>query len=180
MLGSAAPTVRNHGGIAMVLGVFDLHAYTILHVAISLVGIVTGFVVIFGMVGGKRLDGWTFWFLLFTVLTSLTGFGFPYGHLLPSHVLGIISLVVLLVAIVARYRFDLEGKWRWVFVIAAAVAQWFNLFVLVVQGFQKVPALRALAPTQSEPPFQIAQAIVLVVVIILAVAAVRKFRPAIA
>jgi len=164
----------------MVLGVFDLHAYTILHVAISLIGIATGFVVIFGMIGGQRLDGWTFWFLLFTALTSLTGFGFPFDHLLPSHVLAIISLAALLVAILARYSFGLEGRWRWIFVIAAAAAQWFNLFVLVVQGFQKVPALRALAPTQSEPPFQIAQAVVLVALIILAVAAMRKFRPAIA
>lgn len=161
----------------MVLGVFDLHAYTILHVAISLIGIAAGFVVIAGMIGGQRLDGWTFWFLLFTVLTSLTGFGFPFDHLLPSHVLGIVSIVVLLVAILARYSLGLDGAWRWIFVIAAMAAQWFNVFVLIVQGFQKIPALQALAPTQSEPPFQIAQGLVLLIFIALAVAAMRKFRP---
>jgi hypothetical protein len=160
----------------MVLGI-GLSTYTIIHVIISLIGIVTGFVVIFGMTGNHRLNGWTFWFLLFTVLTSLTGFGFPFDHLLPSHIVGIISLVVLLIAIVARYSFGLDGPWRWIFIITAVVAQWFNLFVLVVQSFQKIDLLRVMAPTQSEPPFQIAQGAVLIVMIVLAAAALRKFHP---
>ena len=160
----------------MVLGI-SLSTYTIIHVIISLIGIATGFVVIFGMIGGHRLNGWTFWFLLFTVLTSLTGFGFPFDHLLPSHIVGIISLVVLLIAIVARYSFDLAGAWRWIFIVAAVVAQWFNVFVLVVQSFQKIDILKILAPTQSEPPFQIAQGAALILMIVLAVAAMRKFHP---
>jgi hypothetical protein len=171
---SCAGLRKNEG--VMVLGI-GLSTYTIIHVIISLIGIVTGFVVIFGMTGNHRLNGWTFWFLLFTVLTSLTGFGFPFDHLLPSHIVGIISLVVLLIAIVARYSFGLDGPWRWIFIVTAVVAQWFNLFVLVVQSFQKIDFLRVMAPTQSEPPFQIAQGAVLIVMIVLAAAALRKFHP---
>lgn len=161
----------------MILGFFSLQTYTILHVAISLIGIVAGFVAMFGMITDKRLDGWTFIFLLFTVLTSLTGFGFPFERLLPSHIVGIISLVVLLVAILARYAFGMAGSWRWIYIVTAIVAQWFNVFVLIVQSFQKVPALQALAPTQSEPPFQITQGAVLVIFVVLTIVALRKFRP---
>lgn len=159
------------------LGLFSLSAYTIFHVIISLLGIGTGLVVLFGMIAGRRLDGWTFWFLLTTVLTSLTGFGFPFDRLLPSHILGILSLAALLVAILARYAFAMEGAWRWLYVIAAVLSLWFNVFVLVVQGFGKIPALNALAPTQSEPPFLIAEAVVLAIFVLLAAAAMRKFRP---
>ena len=161
----------------MILGLFSLSAYTIMHVIISMVAIATGLVVLVGVLGGKRLDGWTFWFLLTTALTSITGFGFPFDHLLPSHIVGIISLAALLIAIVARYAFDLAGPWRGLYVFAAMLALWFNVFVLVAQAFQKVSALKALAPTQADPPFLIAQTVVMVLFIIMGIAALRKFHP---
>ena len=161
----------------MILGLFSLSAYTIMHVMISLVGIATGFVVMAGMLKGQRLDTWTFWFLLFTLLTSITGYGFPFDHVLPSHIVGAISLVALVIAIVARYAFNHSGAWRWIYVVTALLAQWFNVFVLVAQGFMKVPALKALAPTQSEPPFLIAQTVVMILFIITGIAALRKFHP---
>jgi hypothetical protein len=161
----------------MILGLFNLWFYTVMHVVISLAGIAAGFVVMFGMLNGRRLDGWTFWFLFFTLLTSITGYGFPFDRVLPSHIVGALSLVALLIAILARYAFNHAGAWRWLYVVAALVAQWFNVFVLVVQGFQKVPALQALAPTQAEPPFLIAQTVVMVLFIITGIAALRKFHP---
>jgi hypothetical protein len=136
--------------------------FTLVHVLISLVGIGSGLIVVFGLVGGKRLDRWTTVFLATTVATSVTGFGFPFEHLLPSHKVGIISLIVLAVTILARYAFHLSGGWRRIYVIGAVIALYLNVFVAVVQAFQKVPALKAMAPTQSEPPFLIAQIAVLV------------------
>lgn len=156
----------------------DFSTFTWVHVIISLVGIVTGFVVIKGMLASQRLDDWTAVFLATTVLTSVTGFGFPFEKILPSHIVGIISLVVLLIAIVARYAFGMGGGWRPTYVVAALVAQWLNVFVLVAQLFNKVTALRALAPTQSEPPFLIAQTVVMVLFIITGIAALRRFHPA--
>src|SRR6478672_7896769 len=123
----------------MMLGM-SLAAFTLLHVIISLVGIVSGFIVVFGMLSAKRLDAWTGLFVLTTVLTSVTGFGFPFTHLLPSHKVGIISLVVLAIAILARYSFHMAGKWRWIYVVTAMIALYLNVFVLVVQSFEKVPA----------------------------------------
>jgi hypothetical protein len=161
----------------MILGVFDLSTYTVLHVVISLIGIVSGLVVLKGMLASQRLEGWTAWFLATTALTSLTGFGFPVDHLLPSHVVGILSLVALLVAILGYYLFRLAGAWRWLYVVGAIAALWFNVFVLIAQAFNKIAALNALAPTQSEPPFLIAQIVVLVVFIVLAIVAIRKFHP---
>jgi hypothetical protein len=153
-------------------------AFTIIHVAISLLGIVTGLVVAAGLLNAKRLDGWTVLFLASTIATSLTGFGFPFERLLPSHIVGAISLVVLAVALYARYVFLMAGNWRSIYVATAVAALYLNVFVLVVQLFQKVLALNALAPTQSEPPFAIAQAIVLVIFAALGVAAVKRFREA--
>lgn len=149
--------------------------FTIVHVVLSLVGIFTGLVAMFGLVAGRRLDGWTVIFLATTVATSVTGFGFPFDHLLPSHKVGIVSLLVLPVAIAARYAFHLAGGWRRVYVIAAAVALYLNIFVLVVQAFLKVPALKAIAPTQKEPPFAVAQVVVLALFGILAVLATKRF-----
>jgi hypothetical protein len=154
-----------------------LSTFTLVHVLISLVGIATGFVVLFGLLTAKRFDGWTAVFLTFTVLTSVTGFFFPFHKLLPSHILGVISLVVLAIAIPARYAFHLAGPWRRTYVITAMIAQYLNVFVLVAQAFQKVPALKALAPTQSEPPFLISQVVVMVIFIGLIIAAAIKFRP---
>ena len=150
--------------------------YTLIHVVISLSGIGSGLIVLFGLLTGKRLDGLTVLFLATTVLTNLTGFGFPFDHLLPSHKVGMISLVVLTIAILARYAFHLEGKWRWIYVITAVMALYFNVFVLVVQSFLKIPALKAMAPTQTEPPFLIAQVVVMLLFIVLGIFAVKKFR----
>jgi hypothetical protein len=129
------------------------------------------------MLNARRLGGWTALFLATTVLTSVTGFLFPTDHLLPSHIVGIISLVALAVALLALYGFGLAGAWRWIYVISAVLSLYLNLFVGVVQAFQKVPALRAMAPTQSEPPFVVAQLIVMAIVIAVGIRAVMKFHP---
>jgi len=159
----------------MILGM-STAAYTFLHVLISLVGIGTGFIVMFGLITGKRLDGLTAVFLAATVLTSVTGFGFPFDHLLPSHIVGIISLAVLAIAIPARYLFHLAGAWRWIYVVGAAVALYLNVFVAVVQAFLKVPALTALAPTQKEPPFLVAQLGVMAVFVAMTIVAAKRFH----
>lgn len=153
-----------------------LGTYTFLHVLISLVGIGSGLIVMFGLLTGKRLDGWTALFLVTTVLTSMTGFGFPFDHLLPSHKVGIISLVILALTIPARYVFHLAGRWRWIYVVGAAMALYLNVFVAVVQAFLKVPALKSLAPTQKEPPFLIAQLVVLLVFVGLTILAAKRFH----
>jgi hypothetical protein len=160
----------------MMLGM-SLSTFTAVHVLISLVGIASGLVVLYGMFSSKRLNGLTAIFLLTTVLTSVTAFGFPFEHLLPSHKIAILSLVVLAIAILARYSFHMVGKWRWIYVVTAAISLYFNVFVLVVQSFMKVPAVHALAPTQTEPPFAVAQGIVLVLFIVLTIFAVKKFHP---
>ncbi len=151
-------------------------AFTLIHVVISLVGIGSGFVVIAGFLKAKRLDGWTALFLTTTVLTSVTGFLFPFHKLMPSHVVGTLSLLILALAILGRYRFNLNGAWRRIYVISAVIAQWFNVFVLVAQLFAKVPALKAIAPTQSEPPFAITQAVVLGLFIWLGILAIKRFQ----
>ena len=159
----------------MILGM-STATYTFLHVLISLVGIGTGLIVMFGFLNGRRREGMNTLFLITTVLTSVTGFGFPFDHLLPSHILGIISLVVLPIAIPARYVFHLDGTWRRIYVITASIALYLNVFVLVAQSFMKVPALNALAPTQKEPPFLIAQLVVMFIFIGLTTLAVKRFR----
>src|SRR5437764_4311361 len=159
----------------MVFGM-TLQTYTLLHVLISLIGIGSGFVVMYGLLTRKPLNAWTAVFLTATVLTSVTGFGFPFMGVTPGIRLGVISLVALAIAIVARYKAHLAGAWRRTYVISAAIALYFNVFVLVVQSFEKVPALRAIAPTQREAPFAIAQISILVVFIGLTALAVKKFH----
>jgi hypothetical protein len=153
-------------------------AFTLIHVAISLIGIGTGFVVLAGLLTDRRLDRWTAAFLTTTVATSVTDFGFPVDHFMPSHAVGIISLVLLAIAIIARYRRQLIGAWRPACVVAAMLAQYLNFFVLIIQLFQKVPALHALALTQSEAPFAVTQLIALAVYVILIILAVIRFRDA--
>jgi hypothetical protein len=153
-----------------------LMIFTLAHVVISLVGIASGFVVLAGMLSAQRLDRWTAVFLATTVATSVTGFMFPFVHLLPSHAVGLLSLIVLAPVIFARYSRGMAGLWRPVYVIGSVLALYLNVFVLVVQLFLKVPVLKAMAPTQSEPPFQITQLVVLAIFAALAVAAVLKFR----
>lgn len=154
----------------------SLATFTLLHVAISLVGIATGLVALLGLIGGRSLERWTAVFLSTTVLTSLTGYAFPFHGVTPGHIVGAISLVVLAVALLARYRFGLSGSWRTVYVITSTVALYLNVFVGVVQAFQKVPALNAMAPTQSEPPFAVAQSLVLLTFALLGFQAARRFR----
>jgi len=161
----------------MILGM-SLSTFTLVHVLISLVGIVSGLLVVYGLIKGQRFDGGTAIFLATTVLTSLTGFLFPFTHLLPSHIVGIISLMVLAVAIVARYPMHLAGAWRSIYVVSAVLALYLNVFVLVVQSFLKIPPVHALAPTQKEAPFLVVQLIVLAIFIVLGVFAVKGFRGA--
>ena len=150
--------------------------FTTVHVVISLIGIASGLVVLYGLLGNRWFARWNALFLATTVATSVTGFGFPFDHLLPSHKVGILSLVLLAIAVVALYAFHLGGGWRRTYVICALVSLYLNVFVLVVQLFEKVPALKALAPTQKEPPFAIAQLVVLVAFAWLTFRAARRYR----
>ena len=148
-----------------------------IHVALSVVGIVSGLVVLYGLLSGNALGGWTALFLATTILTSATGFPLaPFGFD-PPRAVGILSLILLAIAVGAYYLFHLAGAWRWIYVVTAMAALYLNCFVLVIQGFLKVPALHDLAPTQSEPPFLVAQSAVLIVFVVLGFLAVRKFHP---
>jgi hypothetical protein len=158
------------------MGVIDFSAFTLFHVAISLVGIGSGFVVMSGLLNSKRLDGWTILFLITTAATSVTGFLFPFHGVTPGIVVGILSIVVLATASLARYTLRLAGHWRTTYVVTATLALYFNVFVLIVQLFQRVPHLKALAPTQSEPPFQATQLVVLLLFVALGIRASTKFR----
>ena len=159
----------------MILG---MPALVFIHVLISLLGIGSGIVVLLGFFGNKRLDTWNHFFLITTILTSVTGFFLPAHKVLPSHVLGVLSLIALAIACVARYSKEMQGGWLRTYVITAMIALYFNVFVLIAQSFLKVPALHALAPTGSEPPFAVAQGANFVLFLILTVFAVKKFRPA--
>jgi hypothetical protein len=161
----------------MILGL-SIHAFTVLHVVISLIGIVAGLVVLYGMINSHETGSWTALFLATTLLTSLTGFLFPRVGFTPAQGVGFVSTIVLTAALLARYVFNLAGPWRWIYVVGAVMALYLNVFVGVVQAFQKVPLLRRLAPTQSEPSFIIAQTIVLVIFGVLGYLAVKRFHPA--
>ena len=161
----------------MILGM-TLAQFTLLHVIISLIAIVVGIVVMFGMVESKRLSFLIAIFLLFTIATSATGFLFPFTDLLPSHKVGILSLVLLAIAVLALYAFKLRGAFRWIYAITALLSLYLNIFVLIIQSFLKVDTLKALAPTQTEPAFLIVQGATLVVFVIFIYGAVRRFRPA--
>jgi hypothetical protein len=152
-----------------------LAAFTLLHVALSLVGILAGFVVLSALISAKQSNGWTATFLVTTVSTSVTGFFFPFHKFLPSHGVGIVSLLVLGITIPALYVFHLAGPWRRTYVIGAVISQYLNFFVLIAQSFMKTPALKALAPTQSEPPFLVTQVVVMLIFTVFAVLAVKRF-----
>src|SRR4029077_583676 len=155
-----------------------LQIYSIIHTLISLIAIFTGFAVVFGLLASKRLDGWTKWFLVTAVATTITGFFFPFHGFTPAIGLGIISLPVLALTIFARYPKHLAGPWRWIYVISAVICLYFNLFVAVVQAFEKIPALHAMAPTQTEPQFKLTQLVVLLVSALFAIIAAIRFHPA--
>jgi len=162
----------------MVLGM-SLSTFTMLHVIISLIGVVSGLVVLSGLLGSKVMPSWTALFLVTTILTNATGFLFPFDKLLPSHVIAIISLVLLAIACIALYGMKLAGAWRWIYTLTALIALYLNVFVLVIQGFLKIGPLHALAPSvpPSEPPFAVVQGIILVFFVIAIIGAVRRFRP---
>jgi hypothetical protein len=156
---------------------FTLTAFTLFHVALSVIGIVAGLIVLFGMLNRQRFDGATAVFLWTTVATSATGFLFPFHGFKPSYVFGILSLLLLPAAIFARYRRSLAGRWRPIYVVTAMTALYLNVFVLIFQLFLKIPAMRALAPTQSEPPFAITQLTALILFIVLTGIATWRFHP---
>src|SRR5258708_1539173 len=162
----------------MVLGM-SLSTFTLVHVIISLVAIVSGFIVMFGLLGSNRMSGMTALFLATTILPSVTGFLFPFTQLLPSHMIGILSLVLLAIAVFALYVQKLSGAWRRIYVVTAMLSLYLNVFVLIIQAFLKVPALHALAPSvpPAEPPFLVVQGVVLAFFVIVIIGAVRRFRP---
>jgi hypothetical protein len=163
----------------MVLGM-SLATFTLVHVIISLIGIVAGIVAMFGMLGSNRMPGMTAIFLLTTILTSATGFLFPFEGFKPSYVIGVLSLVLLAIACLALYGMKLSGAWRWIYAVTALLSLYFNVFVLVIQSFLKIPALTAVAPGNppSGPVFGVVQGIVLVFFVLMIIGAVRRFRPA--
>lgn len=158
----------------MILGL-SLATFTFLHVLVSLIAIAAGFIVVLGMIARNPLPRWTALFLVTTILTNLSGFLFPFKGFTPGIVVGILSTILLALAWIARYGGRLAGAWRGTFVVTAVIALYFNFFVLIVQSFEKVPALKALAPTQSEPPFKIAQLATLVVFVVLSTLAFKQF-----
>ena len=169
------------GESIMILGL-SLSTFVLVHVIVSLIGIAAGFVVMFGMLGSNRMPGWTALFLTTTILTNVTGFLIPpflFDKLLPSHMIGILSLVLLAIACVALYGMKLSGAWRWIYAVTALLSLYLNTFVLVIQSFLKIGPLHALAPSvpPSEPPFAILQGIVLVFFVIMIIGAIRRFRP---
>jgi hypothetical protein len=174
--GSAGRTSVQQGRSVMILGL-STSTFTTVHVIISLVGIVSGVVVLLGWLSARRSDGWTAFFLATTALTSVTGFFFHSESFGPPQVIGILSLLLLAAAVPAFYIGDLKGVWRPVYIVTALVALYFNVFVGVVQAFQKLPLLQPLAPTQSEPPFLIAQIVVLVAFVVLGFLSLKRFHP---
>jgi hypothetical protein len=156
----------------------SFETFTLLHVIISLVGIVSGFAAVIAMLGGRRAEGLSVLFLLSTILTSVTGFMFPFNRLMDSHIVGIISLVVLAVALLARYAFGFAGSWRAIYVVTAMLALYLNVFVGVVQAFQKIGFLNSLAPARSDPAFIFAQVAVLAIFVWLGIKVLRLFHPA--
>jgi len=155
----------------------DLTAFGWFHSIISLVAIVAGIVVVRDLLASKADGPWSLLYFITAIATSVTGFGFPFTKFLPSHGVGILSLIILFAAVLGRYVFNYAGAWRWIYAVGVTLGEFFLIFVLIAQAFAKVNALHALAPTQSEPPFAIAQGILLVIFVVLTIMAVRRFRP---
>jgi hypothetical protein len=155
-----------------------LAVFTAFHVLLSLVGIGAGFIAVFGLIAGRWLNLWMKIFLVTTILTSVTGFMFQFKGITPGIILGVISIVALAISLFALRVKKLAGGWRSVFVVTAVVAQYLNFFVLIVQLFEKVPSLHALAPTGSEAPFKAAQGTALLLFVVLGFLATKNFRHA--
>jgi hypothetical protein len=156
--------------------ILDLSTFTLFHTALSLVQLASGIIVVIGLVGSRSSGLWTWVYLISAIATSVTGFGFPVDKLLPSHAFGVVSLILLLLVILARYNFHLTGAWRWIYAVGLVITVYLDAFVAIVQAFLKIPALHALAPTGSEPPFAIAQAVLLIIFVGLGIAAARSFH----
>jgi hypothetical protein len=161
----------------MILGL-SIGTFTVVHVIISVIAIVSGLVALWGMLGDRNFAGWTAAFLAFTVLTSITGFPIPPFGIDPPRIIGILSLVLLVGAVLSYYAFHLRGAWRWIYVITAVISLYLNVFVFVIQSFQKISFLQPLAPTQSEPPFVVAQVVVLALFAAAGFLSVRRFHSA--
>jgi hypothetical protein len=174
--GGRAASGKTTKGSAMILGL-STSAFTTVHVVLSLIGILAGIVVLFNLIGARWVGGWNALFLVTTIATSVTGFFFPFTQFLPSHAVGLISLAALAAALFALYGRRLAGLWRPAYIVIAVLALYLNVFVAVVQAFQKLPFLQAFAPTQSEPPFLAAQLIVLIAFIALGALAIKRFHP---
>ena len=159
----------------MILGM-SIATFTLLHVELSLVGIAAGFVVMAGLIARSFFDRWNVLFLVSTSASVATGFAFPVSRITPAHIFGLLTTIALVLAVLARYRYRLGGKWLQTYIASTAIALYLNSFIAVVQAFQKLPALRSLAPTQSEAPFAAAQLFVLILCVGLAVAASKKLR----
>jgi len=159
----------------MIFGI-PTSTFTLIHVLLSLAGISTGFIVVMGLIAGKRFDGWTVIYIVTSMATCVTGFLFPFDQLLPSHVLGLLSLLMIVIAIWARYWFYLAGVWRRIYVLAIAISLYLNVFAAIVQAFRKVPALKAMAPTLTETPFVTAQLVNLGIFVVLSILAGKRFR----
>ncbi len=156
---------------------YGLSTFAWVHTILSLVGLVSGFIVLIGLFGSKKLGGWTALYLASAVATSVTAFGFPFGRFQESHWVGVLSLVALAAAIVGRYLYRFAGAWRWIYAFGVVLGLYFLVFIAIAQLFKKVPALAAMAPTLSEPPFAITQLAVTAIFVVLAIAATIKFRP---
>ncbi len=161
----------------MITGLAAFTIFTWIHTLISVVMLVSGFVVVAGLIRGRIAPVWTEIFLISGVATSVTGFGFAFNGFLPSHGVAVFSLVVLALAIPALYVFHLVGKWRWIYAVSVVIAFYFDVFVFIAQAFQKVTTLHALAPTQAEPPFAIAQGVFLLIFVAVGILATIRFRP---
>lgn len=157
----------------------DLGTLTAVHTGLSIIAIVAGVPAINGLFKTGAASFWTSLFLVTAIATSVTGFFFPFNGLLPSHVVGIIALLILAVALYARYGAGLAGSWRWIYAVTIIASQYLLIFVAIAQAFLKIPTLKALAPTQSEPPFAIAQIIAFAFFVVLGFRAARKSPPAV-
>jgi hypothetical protein len=160
----------------MTLGM-SLETFTLVHVVLSLIGIVSGIVVLLGMFSSKTLNGMTAVFLITTALTSITGFMFPFNGVTPGIIVGAISMVALALAVAARYAFKMQGAWRWIYIVTSGMALFLNVLVLIIQSFQKLPALHALAPNENDPAALITKIVALAAFVVLTIQAVRKFHP---
>ena len=156
--------------------IFDMSTFTLIHTLLSIAALLSGIVVMFGLLGSNAMPGWTAFFLLTAVATSATGFGFG-GPFMASHGVGVISLVLLALAIIARYVLHFAGAARWIYVVGTMLGVYFLVFVSIAQAFMKIPSLHAMAPTMSEPPFAIAQIVNLVIFVGLTIVAAIRFHP---